>query len=97
VLWLPHLAVEKVPSLAKWLSERGSKKMAFKGGAFLLEFIREKWLGFTPRLLLNPCSATASHTGLCSAVVQRAITNKSTSLPSVAGRLLRSAPVINGR
>jgi len=71
--------------------------VAIKGGVFLLEFIRDKWLGFTPWLSLSPCSATASHTGLRLALVQRAITNKSTSLPSVAGRLLRGAPVINGR
>tara|TARA_Y100001951_G_C11095565_1_gene159108 strand:+ start:174 stop:467 length:294 start_codon:yes stop_codon:yes gene_type:complete len=79
----------------RWKGDR--KNVAIKGGAILPEFVGEKRLGLTPWLSATSCSATASHTGLRSAVVQRAITNKLTSLPSVAGRLLRIAPVINGR
>jgi len=71
--------------------------VAIKGGEILPEFIGEKRLGLTPWLSANSCSATASHTGLRSAVAQRAITNKLTSLPSVARRALRAALVIMGR
>ena len=76
---------------------RSCEIVAVNGGSIFLGFIREKWLGSTPWLSAAPCSATASHTGLRSTPALRAVTIQLTSLPSVARRALRAAPVIMGR